>query len=184
VCGFGIGWSPEEYAAAGVPMAQRGARLDECLDILHELWTADPAEYRGRHWSLPASHAALKPARRPPVYLAGFAPAALGRVARRADGWLPACLPGAGTFDPAAAISLPLRRIRELAAEQGRDPATIGAVLRANPTADATVERIVADLARARDEAGVEHAFVDLMMLAESTEHAAELAERILTLAR
>jgi hypothetical protein len=32
----------------------------------------------------------LKPVRRPPVYLAGFSPAAMRRVAHLADGWLPA----------------------------------------------------------------------------------------------
>lgn len=31
VSGFGTNWSPEEYQAAAVPMAERGVRLDECL---------------------------------------------------------------------------------------------------------------------------------------------------------
>ncbi|GAB3889213.1 hypothetical protein GCM10029964_058330 [Kibdelosporangium lantanae] len=45
--GFGLGWSPEEYIATGVPMKQRGRRLDECLDILDAYWTRNPVEYAG-----------------------------------------------------------------------------------------------------------------------------------------
>jgi alkanesulfonate monooxygenase SsuD/methylene tetrahydromethanopterin reductase-like flavin-dependent oxidoreductase (luciferase family) len=32
VAGFGTGWPPEEYRAVGVPMNERGARLEECMD--------------------------------------------------------------------------------------------------------------------------------------------------------
>ena len=42
--GLGIGWLPQEYAAAGVPFARRGARMDEYLRCLEALWTQDPVE--------------------------------------------------------------------------------------------------------------------------------------------
>jgi probable F420-dependent oxidoreductase len=182
VPGFGTGWSPEEYQAAGIPMHERGARLDECLDALEALWTTDPAEYHGTHWSVPATHAKLKPAQkpRPPLYLAGFAPAAMRRVARRADGWLPVCRPGTGTFDSDTAITAPLNRIRHMAEQYGRDPAQIGAILRVYPTQNATVEQTAQTLILAEQDAGVDNAFVDLMALADNTDHAIELAARIL----
>jgi alkanesulfonate monooxygenase SsuD/methylene tetrahydromethanopterin reductase-like flavin-dependent oxidoreductase (luciferase family) len=218
--GFGIGWSPEEYEAVGIPMNERGARLDECLDALEALWATDPAEYHGAHWSVPATHANLlcrslpirpqpwlsglcsngyvllgvclllvglvKPAQTPrlPIYLAGFSAAAMRRVARRADGWLPVYRPGAGEFDPQTFVTTPLTRIRQMAEEAGRKPGDIGAVLRVYPTEDATVDETARALVRAEQEAGMEHAFVDLMNLAESVDHAAELAERILERAR
>jgi probable F420-dependent oxidoreductase len=186
VVGLGIGWSPEEYEAAGIPMNERGRRLDECLDGLEALWTTDPAEYHGRYWSIPATHANLKPAQkpRPPLYLAGFAPNAMKRVAERADGWLPVCRPGSGEFDPRASITAPLDRIRRLAEERGRDPKSIDTVLRVYPTAEGTVEQTADALVRAEREAGVDNAFVDLQSLAESVVHAKELAERVLDLAR
>lgn len=182
VPGFGTGWSPEEYAAAGVPMAERGARLDECLDALHQLWTTDPAEYRGSHWSVPATHSNLKPAQdpHPPVYLAGFAEPALRRVARRADGWLPVWRPGTGEFDPAAHLAEPLARVRSLAEEAGRDPRSLTALLRVYPTEQGTIDEVVDTIVRAERDAGVDDAFVDLMCLAENVDHALELAEGIL----
>lgn len=180
--GFGIGWSPEEYAAAAVPMSERGARLDECLDALHQLWTADPAEYRGQHWAVPATHANLKPVQdpHPPVHLAGFTESAMRRVARRADAWLPVWRPGTGEFDPDAHVSRPLSRVREMAREEGRAPDSVRAVLRVYPNEQGTVEQTVDTLARAERDADVDDAFVDLMCLAENVDHALELAETVL----
>lgn len=183
IAGFGTGWSPEEYAAAGVPMTERGARLDECLDALEAVWTTNPAAYDGTYWTVPLSHIDLKPARRPrpPVHLAGFAPAALRRIARRADGWLPVATPGRSPFDPAA-LTVPMGQIRQLAAGAGRDPAELDTILRVNPTAEAPLEESADTIERAGREAGVDHAFVDLMNIAHDVDHALEVVGRILQL--
>ena len=184
--GLGAGWSPDEFEAVGIPLSERGARLDECLDVLEALWTTNPAEYHGRYWSLPATRAGLKPVQRPrpPIFLAGFAPAAMRRVARRADGWLPGVAPGLWPVDPGAAIAGPMAQIRALAEEQGRDPAELGMILRVYPTAAASLEEITTAIVRVRDEAGVDHAFVDLMYQTKSVDHALELTGRILDLVR
>lgn len=184
--GFGVGWSPEEYVAAGVPMTERGARLDECLDALTVLWTNDPAEYHGKHWSVPATRSELKPVQKPgpPIYLAGFAPAARRRIARRADGWLPVHRPGTRPFDPDKTITNPLTHLRRLAAEEGRDPKTLGTVLRVYPVAGATVEDCADTLRRAEQETETNHAFVDLQSVAENVDHALSLAHHILDGAR
>src|SRR3954447_16701397 len=42
--GLGMGWLPQEYAAAGVPYERRGERMDEYLRCLEALWTQDPVE--------------------------------------------------------------------------------------------------------------------------------------------
>jgi len=186
--GLGTGWSPEEYETAGIPMAERGRRLDECLDVLTAWWTQNPVEYRGAHWTVPASHIDLKPAARPrpPVYLGAFAPAALARAARRADGWLPIAPVGrkyAGT-DPIAALTSTLAGLRETAEREGRDPARFDAILRVNPDADASVEDIAATIARAESEAGLTHCFVELSYLTKDVEHSLDLAGRVLERAR
>jgi probable F420-dependent oxidoreductase len=184
--GFGVGWSPEEYEAAGVPMAERGARLDECLDALDVLWTRNPSEYHGKHWSVPATHSDLKPVQQPgpPIYLAGFAPAAQRRIARRAAGWLPVHRPGTGPFDPEKTVTAPLARLRQLAAEEGRDGNSLGTVLRVYPVAGSTVEECVDALRRAERDTETDHAFVDLQCIAENVDQALDLAHRILDGAR
>lgn len=183
--GLGIGWSPEEFEAAGVPMTQRGARLDECLDGLHAWWTQNPVSLAGEHWTIPASHVELKPVRTPPVYLAGFAERAVHRVARRADGWLPVHRPGPRPLDPQRQIIAPLERIRGLAVEEyGRSAQDIGVFLRLNPAATATVADIVDAMKAAEQEAGVAEVFVDLQLLAPEVADAQRWAGEILDAAR
>ncbi|WAP58474.1 TIGR03619 family F420-dependent LLM class oxidoreductase [Streptomyces sp. S465] len=186
--GLGTGWSPEEYEAVDIPMSERGRRLDECLDALHVWWTENPVEYRGDHWTVPASHIDLKPASRPhpPVYLAAFAPAAVRRVARRADGWLPVAVVPAkpGAPDPVAALTEQLGGVRAAVEREGRDPAAFDVILRINPSADASVDDIVTTLVRAEREAGVQHAFVDPTYLAKNADQALDLVERVLERAR
>ncbi|WP_020667310.1 TIGR03619 family F420-dependent LLM class oxidoreductase [Amycolatopsis nigrescens] len=181
VAGFGSGWSPEEFQAAGIPMKERGRRLDEGLDALEQLWTVSPAEFHGKYWTVPATHAELKPVQRPrpPIYLAGFSPAAMRRVARRADGWLPV-VQFPGEIDPDAAITAPMNQIRRMAEEEGRDPAELDLILRVYPKATATVEDIITAIRRAEDEADVRHVLVDLMFLARDVDHALEMAGTVL----
>jgi probable F420-dependent oxidoreductase len=185
IAGLGAGWAPEEFAAVGVSIEERGRRIDECLDALEAYWDTNPVEHKGRFWTTPASYVDIKPAQRPrpPLYMAAFSPASMNRVARRADGILPAVTPG--SFDPAV-VTTPLTRIRELAAQEGRDPDELSAILRVNTIAGDSVEAIAEVILRARDHAAVNHTFVDLTYRdrAESVDHAVNLAGNVLELVR
>ncbi|AWS48975.1 TIGR03619 family F420-dependent LLM class oxidoreductase [Streptosporangium sp. 'caverna'] len=185
--GLGVGWSPEEYLAVGVPMAQRGARLDECLDALEAYWSDNPVEYHGAYWTIPATYTDLKPAQhpRPPIYLGGYSPAAMRRAARRADGWLPVVRPGSAAweFSPAA-VNDPVDRLRNMATEQGRDPSQLDLILRVYPTAEGTVDQVVDAITGAEQHTPVEHAFVDLMEIAEDVDHALEIVNQVLERSR
>ena len=47
VAGLGTGWSVDEYAAAAPrPIAERGAALDEFLDMAEALWAPDPVSFK------------------------------------------------------------------------------------------------------------------------------------------
>jgi probable F420-dependent oxidoreductase len=178
--GFGAGWSPDEFRAVGVPTAERGERLDECLDVLQTLWTSNPAEHHGKHWDIAVTYADLKPAQcpRPPVYLGGYSPAALRRVARRGDGWLPAAVVP-GRLDPAA-LAGTLSRIREEAERGGRDPQRIDAILRINPTSRATSADVAEAIDVARQEAGIEDVFAEIMYVAGTVAEAIDFAGDVL----
>jgi alkanesulfonate monooxygenase SsuD/methylene tetrahydromethanopterin reductase-like flavin-dependent oxidoreductase (luciferase family) len=182
VAGLGVGWSPEEYVAAGIPMNERGARLDEILDALTAWWTTDPVAHEGRYWHIPESHVQLKPisSPQPPIYLGGYSAAAMRRAARRADGWLPVLVPGRMEFD-AQAVTGPMTAIRAMAAEAGRDPAELGSILRVYPQGDAGVGEVLEFLDRAGREAGVRHAFVDLMNIAGDIDEALEVVGHVLS---
>ena len=167
--GLGMGWMPEEYAAAGVPYTRRGARLDEYLACLEALWTQDPVEFRGEFYTVPLSHPGLRPVQRPhpPVLLGGVAPAALRRAGRQAQGWI------ASSSQDLARIAEPVELVREGAREAGRDPSAVRVLVRtlvelvdrdpgpARRLLHGTREQVLDDLARLRRE-GVTEVFVDL----------------------
>jgi probable F420-dependent oxidoreductase len=125
--GFGMGWSPDEYEAAGVPWRERGKRADELLEALKTIWTTDPVEFQGEYYRIPPSFIGPKPLQQPhpPIYMGAFTPPALKRVAKNADGWFPAIIPLGG-------IAQMFEGIKQMAQEVGRDPGTLKLIIRAN----------------------------------------------------
>ncbi|GAA3055214.1 TIGR03619 family F420-dependent LLM class oxidoreductase [Pseudonocardia yunnanensis] len=185
IAGLGAGWAPEEFRSVGIPIAERGARLDECLDALAAFWSTNPVEHKGSFWTTAASYVDIKPVQRPgpPIYMPALTPAGVNRVARRANGFLPAVTPG--PFEPTT-ITAPMARIRDAAARAGRNPDELDVILRVNTKAGDSVDSMAETILRARDEAAVDHAFVDLTFRdrATSVEHAVDLAGRVLDLVR
>ena len=155
--GFGIGWSPDEYEAAGVTWKERGKRADELIKVLKKIWTTDPVEFQGKYYRIPKSVIGPKPVQKPhpPIYMAAFSPSALKRVGTEANGWFPVGIPLSGVgsiFD----------EIRSMAKNAGRDPSALELIVRANVEihnapiqkgrADftGTLEQIAEDFATAR----------------------------------
>ena len=128
VAGLGLGWSVDEFDAVGVSMAGRGQRLEEILDVMDAVWSQGIVDIATSHERIAPSAMGLKPAQPsgPPILLAATSGAGLDRIADRGDGWLPFGLP----LDEVAAG---WARIRQRAAEQGRDPRRLQLVVRADP---------------------------------------------------
>ena len=124
--GLGMGWLPQEYAAAGVPYERRGERMDEYLRCLEALWTQDPVEFAGEFYTVPRSHVGPPPVQRPhpPVLLGGAAAPALRRAGRLAQGWI--CSSRQDLTDLGASIET----VRDGAREAGRDPEAVQIVVR------------------------------------------------------
>ena len=90
-----MGWSPDEYEAAGVSWSGRGKRADELVRAIKTIWTTNPVEFRGEYVQIAKSFIDPKPVQKPhpPIYMAAYAPTALQRVARESNGWFPAGIP-------------------------------------------------------------------------------------------
>ena len=56
-------WHEAEYAALGVPFAQRGERLDEHLAVWQAAWGPSPASFHGRHYRFDDVYVEPKPHR-------------------------------------------------------------------------------------------------------------------------
>jgi alkanesulfonate monooxygenase SsuD/methylene tetrahydromethanopterin reductase-like flavin-dependent oxidoreductase (luciferase family) len=92
--GLGAGFPTEEtrleFAAAGVPYAERIGRLLETVRVWRSLWSGEDT-FDGRYWSFEGLRRLPAPARPggPPLWLAGAGQRALERAAHHFDGWLP-----------------------------------------------------------------------------------------------
>jgi alkanesulfonate monooxygenase SsuD/methylene tetrahydromethanopterin reductase-like flavin-dependent oxidoreductase (luciferase family) len=177
--GFGIGWSPEEYRAAGAPFRRRGAQLDELLDALEQLWTTNPVAHKGQRWSIPESWVNLKPVQRPrpPICLGAFTPAGLKRVGQRADGWTAVVqVPGGVNLKM---LAWQRQEIDDAARAAGRDPSAIHTYVRINVAEGTSVEP-VAEAVQVLADNGYTDTFVDLLYVAGTTDSHLDWVERLL----
>lgn len=88
--GIGIGKNEDEYAALGANFRNRGARCEEQMALLTQLWTQDTVEFSGR-WEQVSGGISPLPVQRPiPMWIGASAkplPRVLRRIGRQADGW-------------------------------------------------------------------------------------------------
>lgn len=124
--GLGLGWSPEEFKAAGAHYEDRGRRMDDFLKCMQAVLRDDPVEYRGEYFEVPLSHVDPKPVQKPwpPILLGANSDRALRRAGRLADGWISssrADLPSLGSA---------VGTIREAARRAGRDESKLRFVCR------------------------------------------------------
>ena len=167
--GLGLGWSPEEFAAAGVPYERRGARGEDFVGCLRAVWGDNPVEYAGEFYSVPPAVVDPKPVQRPhpPILLGGTADAALRRAGRLADGWISSSRQDLADIGRAVGI------ITGAAADAGRDAADLriivrGALMLETSAVDGdrrplhgSADQVSEDLA-ALGEQGVTEVFLDL----------------------
>lgn len=93
--GVGAGWSRDEFESAGTPFERRGARCDEFLRAMIEVWTKDPVKFDGEFYHIPESIVGPKPVQKPhpPIYIAGFGQYTFDRAVKFGSGWNPAGIP-------------------------------------------------------------------------------------------
>lgn len=123
ILGVGAGHLEGEFAQLGVDFTQRGRLTDEAIDVIRTAFVDEYPEHHGAQWNIQDLGQQPRPVQRPrpPIWVGGNTPAALKRVGRRADGWIPQ-----GTFrDQLPEQIATIRRHREAA--HGDAPLDIGA---------------------------------------------------------
>jgi F420-dependent oxidoreductase-like protein len=122
--GIGAAWNGEEHLGLGVPfpsMKERFERLEEVLQLAHQMWNDDESPFVGAHYSLerPLNHPQSVSRPHPPILIGGTGERkTLRMVAQYAD----AC----NIFEmPIPAIQAKLDVLQEHCARLGRDYAEI-----------------------------------------------------------
>jgi alkanesulfonate monooxygenase SsuD/methylene tetrahydromethanopterin reductase-like flavin-dependent oxidoreductase (luciferase family) len=116
VLGVGSGGGPGQWAAAGVPYAERGRRTDTALELLPRLLAGEAVQLVDEPGHPVVELAPAVPA--PPIWVGNASPVAIRRAARLGDGWFPSLVPAADIVGGAAQLA-------ELAAAHGRPAPTI-----------------------------------------------------------
>jgi probable F420-dependent oxidoreductase len=113
VLGVGVGWNQLEMRHHGLDPAIRGAKLNEQIRALKQIWTNDVAEFHGEHVEFGPLYSWPKPVRapHPPIYVGGDSRAALHRLRTLGDGWLPSA------YTPVSKIV----EVRKWLADNGRE---------------------------------------------------------------
>lgn len=151
--GVGTGWNHVEYSALGVPWEKRGARFDEQIEVLRQLWAQPVVDFDGRFHRIERAGIAPQPAaRRIPIWFGGFSDVALRRAARTGDGF---SFGGAGRQ-----AAEQTEQLRALLGEAGRDPA--GFPVEWSTAWGLGLDALGRSVSRARDS-GVSHFSINTM---------------------
>ena len=138
ILGIGVGWHEEEFRLMGVPHRERGARMNEAIELVRALWAGDHVTYEGAYYRVRDLTIDPKPVQRPhpPIWIGGGSQPfekvygqtvtnidpVLRRIATYADTWVP------HSSATPAMVKADWGRVQRFARELGRDPAKIGRV--------------------------------------------------------
>ena len=170
--GVGTGWWREEFEALGIGdhFHDRGARTDEYIRIMRNLWSEETPSFEGRFHQYSNLEFSPKPVQAGgiPIWVGGHTGRALRRAVELGDAWHPIGLRPPVDLSPAE-LGRARERLHAICEEKGRDPATLPIVLRCvlsfsdseRSTMVGTPEQILEDIA-AYGEQGVSQIIFDL----------------------
>jgi probable F420-dependent oxidoreductase len=120
--GVGGGWNAEEMADHDTAFGTRFKLMRERIAAMKEIWTKPEPEYHGELVDFPPMRACPKPVQKPhpPVIVGGAFPYAARRALAYGDGWIPHA-----SRPQYADVGEFLPRFQQMAAEAGRDPASV-----------------------------------------------------------
>ncbi|MGH2739722.1 MAG: LLM class flavin-dependent oxidoreductase [Actinomycetota bacterium] len=121
ILGLALGWREEEFRMFGIPIEERLRRTTETIQILRLAWAGGRFSHDGRIFRFDDISVTPPPAQigGPPIYLGGFAEAAVRRAGRIADGYIRS---RGGIEDAKEALTW----AEEAASSAGKNPAEIG----------------------------------------------------------
>ena len=88
VLGMSVGYREKELAAVGLTRKDRGAKLEESIHLLKQLWSGETVTFEGRYTKVMEGRMGFRPYQQPhpPIELGAQSDAATKRAARIADG--------------------------------------------------------------------------------------------------
>jgi probable F420-dependent oxidoreductase len=121
ILGLGLGWREEEFRMWGQQPSERLRRTVETVEVLRKAWTGKRFSFQGKHYRYDDVLITPPPAREGgvPIWLGGFAEAAVRRAGRIGDGYIRSR--GGGIDEMRHSLSV----AEEGAAQAGKDPSAM-----------------------------------------------------------
>ena len=121
--GVGVGWNHVEFEALNTEFTNRGARIEEQVSVLRELWTKELINFTGNWHQLNEVGINPLPIQRPiPIWFGGAANSVMERIGKMGDGWI---YPGYSPF-PDIQSKIMLDLIKKSANQADRSISQIG----------------------------------------------------------
>lgn len=116
--GVGVGYRNYEFDPLQIPFETRGARMDECLQILERVWTEENVTFEGEHFQFEDVTVHPRPVQdRIPIWVGAQLRRAVVRAGRLGDLWY------SGTMEPLSKVVPIVDLYRSTAAEAQRQSA-------------------------------------------------------------
>jgi probable F420-dependent oxidoreductase len=127
ILGLGLGYQKSEFFALGADFTERGALLDEALEVLPMHWSGEMFSFQGRHFTARDVMARPRPVQQPiPIWIGGNSEKNLHRIATKAQGWMPLTgstsmlsTTGAPDYNDPDVLAGKIEELRKLAGERG-----------------------------------------------------------------
>lgn len=106
ILGIGSGYLKAEFDALGIPFEERGARTDEFIDVLRELWSSEEPSFDGDFVRFSGIQSRPRPPRRErtPIHGGGMSTVAYRRAVMSCQGWYGFAMDLESTAESLAAI--------------------------------------------------------------------------------
>lgn len=91
ILGVAIGYKPDEFELYQEPLKMRGARFEEEVQLIKELWTKEEVNFVGEYYQVEGLKIEPRPLQQPhpPLWLGGWGELSLGRAAKFGQAWVP-----------------------------------------------------------------------------------------------
>ena len=91
ILGLGVGYLEEEFKILGAPFEDRGAVMDDSIEVLKRCWTEEWVDVSTPYFEAKDVSISPQPLQqpRPPIWIGGNSWRALRRAVEHADGWSP-----------------------------------------------------------------------------------------------
>lgn len=130
ILGVASGYLKPEFSALGMDFDSRNERIDEAIDVMRRVWTADDVAFEGTGFRTRGTTMRPRPVQQPhpPIWIGGNSMAAVRRAVDRGQGWVPFPNPGGAAMSavrtPAMAtfeqFEARVHKLRAYADEKGR----------------------------------------------------------------